>query len=125
LTGVNPLRIYIYDEGLARFATQPYEPAKRENLDNLFMHLTNYAINKHADGFIENDDAGDDDGGEDAHKRSLTSLYTQLEGMGHDIKKLKREIEDICIKTIITSQPSLQHIYKSCQPEYMENQTCF
>lgn len=78
LTGVNPLRIYIFDEGLARFATEKYEPAKRENLDNLFMHLTNYAINKHADGFIENNDEGegsDHDGGEDAHKRSLSSLY--------------------------------------------------
>jgi tubulin polyglutamylase TTLL6/13 len=109
LTGVNPLRIYIFDEGLARFATQPYEPAKRENLDNLFMHLTNYAINKHADGFIENndEDGSDHDGGEDAHKRSLSSLYAQLKSMGHDIPKLQREIEDICIKTIITSQPSL------------------
>ena len=77
LTGVNPLRIYIFDEGLARFATQPYEPAKRENLDNLFLHLTNYAINKKAEGFIENNDeeGTDNDGGEDAHKRSLSSLY--------------------------------------------------
>lgn len=25
LSGVNPLRIYIYKEGLARFATVPYE----------------------------------------------------------------------------------------------------
>lgn len=55
------------------------------------MHLTNYAINKHADGFIENNDQGDEsdnDGGEDAHKRSLSSLYAQLAGMGKDVKRL-------------------------------------
>ena len=40
---------------------------------NLFMHLTNYAINKNSDKFIENED--DATGGEEAHKRSLSSLY--------------------------------------------------
>ena len=51
LTGVNPLRIYLFDEGLARFATEKYKPAKRDNLDNLFMHLTNYAINKKSSAY--------------------------------------------------------------------------
>ena len=46
LAGCDPLRIYLYEEGLTRLATVPYLPPKRENLDNLCMHLTNYAINK-------------------------------------------------------------------------------
>ena len=46
LFGVNPLRIYIHEMGLARFATDYYSYPNNNNLDNLYMHLTNYAINK-------------------------------------------------------------------------------
>ena len=46
LYGVDPLRIFIFKEGLARFATSKYENPVKGNMDNLFMHLTNYAINK-------------------------------------------------------------------------------
>lgn len=52
LCGVDPLRIYIYKEGLARFATEEYESPNLGNLQNLFMHLTNYAINKDSYNFI-------------------------------------------------------------------------
>ena len=38
-----PLRIYLYNNGLVRFATEDY---KRGDLDNVFIHLTNYSINK-------------------------------------------------------------------------------
>lgn len=51
LYGVNPLRIYIHHMGLARFATEEYVNPKKSNLDNLYMHLTNYAINKFSDKF--------------------------------------------------------------------------
>ena len=119
LTGVNPLRIYIFEEGLVRFATEPYKPAKRDNMDNLFMHLTNYAINKKSSAYQQT--TGEEAGDESAHKRSLSSLYELLERSGYDVKKLKIKIEDIVVKTIITSQPSLSHIYKSCLPEDVEN----
>jgi len=29
------------------------------------------------------------------------------------------------IKTLITGRPTLQHLYRSCQPEDVENQLCF
>lgn len=38
---------------------------------------------------------------------------------------LKNEINDIVIKTIIVAQPSLAHIYRTCQTEDIENQACF
>jgi tubulin polyglutamylase TTLL6/13 len=54
ITSVIPLRIYIYKEGLARFATQDYVSPLGSNLNNLCMHLTNYAINKESEDFVQN-----------------------------------------------------------------------
>ena len=51
LYGINPMRVYIHDKGIARFATEPYVQPKPSNINNLFMHLTNYAINKCNDAF--------------------------------------------------------------------------
>ncbi len=53
LTSIDPLRIFLYNDGLARFATNPYK-VNSNNLDNVFMHLTNYSINKHSKDFIFN-----------------------------------------------------------------------
>lgn len=45
LFSVDPLRIYFFKEGMARFSTEPYKTPSKKNLSNMFMHLTNYAIN--------------------------------------------------------------------------------
>lgn len=55
VTGIDPLRIFVYEEGLARFATEPYKAPRSDNLDNRFMHLTNYAVNKDHPNFIFNE----------------------------------------------------------------------
>jgi tubulin polyglutamylase TTLL6/13 len=70
--GVDPLRVFLYKQGLARFATETYTGPYGSNLDNLTMHLTNYAINKFAENFEFNEDAEKDDVG---HKRSLEAVY--------------------------------------------------
>lgn len=49
LNGISPLRLYLFKDGLARFATVPYEEPSSKNIDNTFMHLTNYAINKESE----------------------------------------------------------------------------
>jgi tubulin polyglutamylase TTLL6/13 len=68
LCGLDPLRIYMHKDGLSRFATEQYVPPSNNNLDNFFMHLTNYAINKNSAKFIFNKSDSNDDIG---HKRSL------------------------------------------------------
>ena len=65
---MNPLRVYVYKDGLARFATEKYQKPDDKNIKNLFMHLTNYAINKFSENFIANTDKNNDDVGS---KRSL------------------------------------------------------
>ena len=53
--GFNPINAYVCNEGLARFCTADYKVPTKENMKNLYMHLTNYAINcKNKDKFIFN-----------------------------------------------------------------------
>ena len=44
ISSLCPLKIYMYKEGLVRFATEEYT---KGDYDNVFVHLTNYSINKH------------------------------------------------------------------------------
>ena len=46
---------FMYKDGLARFATEEYN--KSANNENLFMHLTNYAINKESEKFQADESA--------------------------------------------------------------------
>lgn len=61
----------MYNEGLTRFATETYEQPNKDNMTNMCMHLTNYAINKDNPNFLFNSDEKNMDVG---HKRSLTSV---------------------------------------------------
>lgn len=45
LLSVEPLQIYLFREGMARFSTEAYKQPSKKNLGNMFMHLTNYSIN--------------------------------------------------------------------------------
>ena len=122
VTSCDPLRIFIHEDGLTRFATEEYEKPNASNVDDMCMHLTNYAINKNNPNFIHNEDPDCDDIG---HKRSLKSTYEHLEGEGYDVEKLKRRIDDIIIKTLCAVQPNLSHHYRSCQPEDYSRSMCF
>ena len=51
VTSFDPLKIYVYKEGLARFATQEYQQQKGA-MGNKFVHLTNYSINKKSENFV-------------------------------------------------------------------------
>ena len=73
LKSVNPLKIFVYREGLARFATVKYEKPKKKNMKNMYMHLTNYAVNKRNPEFQYNEEETNDATG---HKRSFSSILT-------------------------------------------------
>lgn len=65
------LEVYMYQEGLARFATTPYQTPAPDNLEDYTMHLTNYAINKKNPLYQYNVHENSDDQG---HKRSISSI---------------------------------------------------
>jgi len=55
VTSIDPLRIYVYEEGLARFATEQYT-TDQDLIGNNFIHLTNYSLNKDSENFEQNTD---------------------------------------------------------------------
>lgn len=59
VTGCDPLRIFLFEEGLVRLATQPYRKPRVANLDECMVHLTNYSINARNPNFEENNDPTD------------------------------------------------------------------
>ncbi|PRP89112.1 hypothetical protein PROFUN_01832 [Planoprotostelium fungivorum] len=112
VTSCSPLRIYLYREGLARFATEQYVAPTHSNMDKMYMHLTNYSINKNSENFV----VDEDNKGLHGSKRSITSVLQLLQEQGHDSKKIWQDIADIIIKTMISIQPKLAHIYNTCFP---------
>ena len=92
VTCFDPLRIYIYDEGLARFASEPYDT--KSHGFNKYMHLTNYAINKTHENFSNST--------EHSHKWSFKSLNAHFESIGLDTQLVWNKIYDLVIKTIIS-----------------------
>lgn len=54
IKNLDPLKIFMYPEGLARFATVPYAKPNKRNCKNFMMHLTNYAVNKKNPDFVFN-----------------------------------------------------------------------
>ena len=99
-----PLKIFLYEEGLVRFATHKFSPldmnSDKAAYNNFFMHLTNYAINKESNQFRAAKSINDDTG----HKRTLTKVMERLKADGQDIDRIQGEIKDVIIKTMITIQ---------------------
>ena len=55
VTSYHPLRVYLYEEGLARFATEDYSNDPKI-LRNKFVHLTNFSVNKrNIKNYVKND----------------------------------------------------------------------
>ena len=68
VTSVDPLVVYVHEDGLVRFSTHAYT---MRNLRCRYVHLTNYSVNKKSKRYVEADGDGaeaadaDDDGGDD------------------------------------------------------------
>lgn len=112
VTSLSPLRIYMYDEGLVRFATAEYQAPTQDgvvNQKNRFIHLTNYSINKNnKHGSIAEHAAKDEACGS---KWSFKALRQVLREHQVNDERLFGRIKDIVIKTIISSEPVLYNAY--------------
>ncbi|XP_041275008.1 tubulin polyglutamylase TTLL6 isoform X2 [Onychostruthus taczanowskii] len=117
VTSCDPLKIFLYKEGLARFATMRYIDNSTRNLGDICMHLTNYAINKHNENFIKDDTVGS--------KRKLSTLNAWMAEHNYDTSKLWADIDDIVIKTLISAHPVLKHHYQTCFSNHTTGCACF
>lgn len=54
VTSYKPLRVYLFEEGLTRFATVQYAGGGEE-LHNCCMHLTNYSLNKSSANYVRSE----------------------------------------------------------------------
>ncbi|XP_052793536.1 tubulin polyglutamylase ttll6-like isoform X28 [Mya arenaria] len=117
VTSCDPLRIFVFKDGLARFATHKYLEPTHSNIENVYMHLTNYAINKHSEDFIRDDEAGS--------KRRISTTNRYMREKGYDVDKMWADIDDVIIKTMISAHSVLKHNYRTCFPNHVKGSACF
>ena len=143
VTSINPLVIYLYDEGLVRLCTKKFvAPAScrkllvprvvldagnaaatrrvlvfclslvlclhlpatnrytitKKNLKDLFVHLTNYSINKDSADFQANVGDGDEASG---HKWSFAALKRHWTEQGVDVARVMAAVRHLVAKTFV------------------------
>lgn len=109
VTSVDPLRVYIFKEGLARFATHEYDMTKNDKADK-FMHLTNYSINKKSQSFVQSNNLQHDDEGS---KWSLSAFCNHLEMCNTDMDLFWARIYDVILKSLLSCEDQLFRHQKS------------
>jgi hypothetical protein len=96
-----PLKIYLYNEGLVRFATIKYSN-EGDKLDQMMIHLTNFSLNKEGENFVHNIETDEDGVGS---KWSFSALKRKFIKLGLDYDELMVKIKDLIVKTMIAIQP--------------------
>ncbi|XP_050551549.1 probable beta-tubulin polyglutamylase isoform X11 [Spodoptera frugiperda] len=118
VTSIDPLLIYLYEEGLVRFATVKYDKTNK-NLWNPCMHLCNYSINKYHTDYIKCDDPN---AGNIGHKWTLSALLRHLRKQGRNTTALMAAIEDLVVKSILSSAQTITAAARVFVPNFFN---CF
>ncbi|XP_033108275.1 tubulin polyglutamylase TTLL11-like [Anneissia japonica] len=119
LASLNPLNIYISREGMARFCTMHYQQPTVKNLNQVYMHLTNYSLNKHSKDYVHTDNL------DRGSKRTMKSVFRTLEANGVNTDQLWGKIEAIVVKTITSLLPDLKVCYELEIPSKRPGPSCF
>jgi len=117
MTNVDPIKLYIYDDGLVRFATRQYS-ASEENLNDKFIHLTNYSVNKGNQDFEYNEAPGEFVG----HKWSLKTFWKYMESEGHDWHRIWTRIKNTMVKTIMCGHADIIQVFNK---EAISDYNCY
>ncbi|RXN35600.1 tubulin polyglutamylase TTLL7 [Labeo rohita] len=110
VTSCDPLRVFLYNDGLVRMGTEKYHTPNESNLNQLYMHLTNYSVNKHNENF-ERDETVDK-----GSKRSIGWFTEFLRINDYDVAKFWGDVSELVVKTLIVAEPHVLHAYRMCRP---------
>ena len=104
-TSFDPLRVYIFNDGLVRFATEPF-PLDRSAMDlnNVFKHLTNYSINKNNSAYVATSAPETDGSGS---KWSFFALRRYFEQSGLNFEFAWKNVHDVVVKTFIACESTV------------------
>lgn len=96
VTSYDPLTVYIYEDGLVRFATQAYST---KNKKDIFCHLTNFSINKKATNYQKASGSAEGEQ-ENSSKWSIKQLANYFQKLTFD--PVWAKVKDLVIKTLIS-----------------------
>ena len=120
VSSFDPLRVYLFKEGLVRFATEKYT-TNQKSLKKRFIHLTNYSVNKKALSFAVSDGKTDE---ALTSKWGLGTLRKHFEANGLDYVKTLERVKDVIVKGLISVEPhvvnSLNRWVVVCGTNYLE-----
>ncbi|KAJ3183050.1 Tubulin polyglutamylase ttll4 [Geranomyces variabilis] len=120
VTSFEPLRIYLYRDGVVRFAGEKYS-ASSKSIRNRYIHLTNYSISRRSKVSAAATAAALFPGAESAEaafllsdprfsttasKWSLHTLEAYFAALGIDFSPILAQIRDLVTKTIISGHTS-------------------
>lgn len=126
VTSFDPLVIWVYEEGLCRFATEKYEWTNSllhslryksaTETYNRFVHLTNYSVNKmNKSKFVPNKDETVENYGSKWYylmlalltHRTLAATRKYFESVGIDFDDMLAKVNDIVVKTLLSIRLSV------------------
>ena len=105
VTGFQPLRIYLYKEGLLRFAAEKYN-LDLNSLENKFAHITNTAININHKLYKKPDNVTD----ESSNEWYLNTYRNYLRRNNIDVDAIFEKMKDLIIKIMISGEQRTRNI---------------
>jgi len=110
LTSVDPLRIYIYQDGLVRICSTPYTT---EDFSNLLVHLTNYDLQiVNESNFVESMSKEETECRLDGLRADWQEVKAMLRRQGHDVDRMWSDIQDLVVKSFIASESLITRAVK-------------
>ena len=96
---LDPLRIYVHENGLVRLATEQYND-NFDDISNRYAHLTNFSINKNGNFKVTNDLSQDGKGNKWTHR----PFWPWLKENGFNPDEIRNKIDDAFVTVIMASR---------------------